>query len=57
MDAWSWLKRRVERDARATVPDTPLIGRAEVGSWAEAFHDNHQDEQGRIVADAFAPGD
>ena len=58
MGAWSWLDRRLEairRDAGAATPAVAYVGRAEAASPAGSFHGDHDDEQARIVAEAFAP--
>ncbi len=56
MGAYAWLDRRVEqvrREAGAALPTMGYVGRAEAGSPAGSFHGAHDDEQARIVADAF----
>ena len=56
MGAWSFLDRQVERgrqQAGARVPQMAYVGRVEAGSPAGCFHGDHEDEQARIVTDAF----
>ncbi len=57
MGAWSWLDRQVEQvrcDTGAATPRMSYVGRSEAGSPAGSFHGDHDDEQRRIVAAAFA---
>ena len=56
MGAWSYLDRRLEEirvDAGGRVPRLAYVGRSEAGSPAGSFHGDHDDEQARIVTDAF----
>ena len=56
MGAWSWLDRRIEavrREAATSVAALSYVGRPEAGSPAGSFHGDHEDEQARIVAQAF----
>ncbi len=57
MGAWSWLDRRVETlltGLGARLPRLRYVGRPESPSPAGSFHDGHDTDQQRIVAEAFA---
>jgi 2-oxoglutarate dehydrogenase E1 component len=57
MGAWSWLDRRMEallRGLGAAAPVMRYCGRPESPSPAGGFHDDHDNDQQRIVAEAFA---
>ena len=57
MGAWAWLDRRFEhlrRELGCKSPTVSYVGRPESGSPAGSFHGDHDDDQARIVASAFA---
>ncbi|HBK07507.1 MAG TPA: 2-oxoglutarate dehydrogenase E1 component [Acetobacteraceae bacterium] len=56
MGAWGWLDRRVEelrREAGARTAVMLYAGRPEAASPAGSFHDDHDDDQRRLVESAF----
>jgi 2-oxoglutarate dehydrogenase E1 component len=56
MGAWSWLDRRLEAllaGLGARAPRLRYVGRPESPSPAGSFHDAHDADEARLVADAF----
>ena len=57
MGAWTWLDRRMEKllaELGARAPRLRYVGRPESPSPAGSFHDDHDADQQRIIAEAFA---
>jgi 2-oxoglutarate dehydrogenase E1 component len=56
MGAWSWIDRRLETllaSFGARAPRLRYVGRPESPSPAGSFHDAHDADEARLVADAF----
>jgi 2-oxoglutarate dehydrogenase E1 component len=57
MGVWNWIERRLERlliRAGIRAPRPAYVGRQESPSPAGGFHDDHDRDQARIVAEALA---